>query len=146
MAGREVMPRDRYGFTGESERSGSVSPGGHGVVWSPAAMTERLGGDEVLARQLVILFLGEYEKLLANLRRSMTTGRADDVRRAAHAAKGCIANFIDGGPQDTAYRIEQLGANGELAAVPPLVARLEDEVATLVEQMQAFERETSCAS
>lgn len=145
MAARGLTPSDRHDVTnGGEHRHGA--PGASVVLWSPAEMTERLGGDEALARQLVVLFLGEYEKLLDNLRRSVATGSADDVRRAAHAAKGCIANFIDGGPQETAYRIEQLGAAGNLAVAPALVAQLECEVATLVEQMQAFERETSCAS
>jgi HPt (histidine-containing phosphotransfer) domain-containing protein len=116
------------------------------VVWSSAEMTERLGGDEALARQLVVLFFGEYEKLLTNLRDSLAAGNADQVRRAAHAAKGCIANFVDGGPQATAARIEQLGSAGELGEVTTLIGQLEREVAVLVAQMRAFVGETSCAS
>ena len=145
MGLRGLTPKERRDFTSDDQPRHDA-PRTDVVLWSPAAMTERLGGDEALARQLVVLFLGEYEKLLANLRRSVAAGSADEVRRAAHAAKGCIANFIDGGPQETAYRIEQLGASAELAMAPALVAQLEREVATLVEQMQAFERETSCAS
>jgi HPt (histidine-containing phosphotransfer) domain-containing protein len=144
MGLRGLTPGERRDFTSDDQPRHDAPT--DVVLWSPAAMTERLGGDEALARQLVVLFLGEYEKLLANLRRSVAAGSADEVRRAAHATKGCIANFIDGGPQETAYRIEQLGASGELAMAPALVAQLEREVATLVEQMQAFERETSCAS
>jgi two-component system sensor histidine kinase/response regulator len=109
-------------------------------------MVQRLGGDEELTRQLVQLFFGEQVKLLTNLHASVRGGNADHVRRAAHAAKGCIANFIDGGPQATAYRIEQLGAAGTLADVPALVTQLEREVALLVEQMRKFVQETPCAS
>jgi FOG: HPt domain len=109
-------------------------------------MIERLDGDDVLARQLVTLFLGEYERLLANLRQALAADSADDVRRAAHAAKGCLANFIEGGPQATAHQIEQLGAAGRLSEVPALSAQLENEVVALVLAMQAFERGTSCAS
>jgi HPt (histidine-containing phosphotransfer) domain-containing protein len=109
-------------------------------LWSAAEMIDRLGGDEALARQLVALFLGEYPKLLDALRASVSTGNADSVRRAAHAAKGCIANFVDGGPQATAHAIERLGADGRLEGVAPLVARLEHEVAALVAPMREFER------
>jgi HPt (histidine-containing phosphotransfer) domain-containing protein len=109
-------------------------------------MTARLDGDESLARQLVLLFFGERVKLLTNLHLSVRSGNADQVRRAAHAAKGCIANFIDGGPQATAQRIEQLGAAGELTDVPRLVDQLEREMASLVEQMRKFVQETPCAS
>jgi HPt (histidine-containing phosphotransfer) domain-containing protein len=114
-------------------------------------MVERLGGDEDLARELVSLFLGEYPNLMNNLRASIGTGNPDAVRRAAHAAKGCIANFIDDGPQMTAYRIEQLATEGRLGEVEPLLSHLELQVAALVRDMAAFtqaafERGSSCAS
>ena len=115
-------------------------------VWSARDMIERLGGDEALARQLVTLFLAEYPKLLGTLRDSFTARKADDVRRAAHAAKGCIANFVDGGPQATAYEIERLGAEGRVDDVAPLIARLEKEVAAMVIPMAEFEQSTPCAS
>jgi HPt (histidine-containing phosphotransfer) domain-containing protein len=132
--------------------AGAGHEGGHErprllpVTWSPAAMIERLDGDDALARQLVMLFLGEYERLLTALRNALAAGRADEVRRAAHAAKGCLANFIEGGAQATAHQIEQLGAADRLSEVPALAAQLEDEVGALVVEMQAYERATSCAS
>jgi HPt (histidine-containing phosphotransfer) domain-containing protein len=117
------------------------------TTWSADAMIERLGGDEALARQLVTLFLGEYPRLLDILRTSLTSGVADDIRRAAHAAKGCIANFVEGGPQATACRIEQLATAGSLGNIPPLVAQLEQEVAALARDMTPFEQEKKkCAS
>ena len=124
----------------------TASPATTHPVWSADAMIERLGGDDALARQLVTLFLSEYPKLLTALRDSFTARDADAVRRAAHAAKGCIANFVDGGPQATAYDIERLGADGRLDDVAPLIARLEREVAAMVMPMCEFEQSTSCAS
>ena len=123
------------------------SPSGvDATLWSPAAMVERLGGDEELARQLITLFLGEYPKLMENLRLSVSGGQPDAIRRAAHAAKGCIANFVEGGgPQATAFRIEQLGTSGTLSDVPRLVAQLESEVDALARAMIAFQ-ESSCES
>jgi HPt (histidine-containing phosphotransfer) domain-containing protein len=115
-------------------------------AWSPRELIDRLGGDEPLARQLVALFLAEYPRLLRRLRDSVTSGRADDVRRAAHAAKGCLANFVEGGPERTAFQIEQLGAEGRLEPVAPLLIRLEHEVEALVDRMHQFEAEKPCAS
>jgi hypothetical protein len=68
------------------------------------------------------------------------------VRRAAHAAKGCIANFIEGGPQATAYAIERLAAEGKVDEAAPLVATLEREVAALAALMNRFAQSASCAS
>jgi HPt (histidine-containing phosphotransfer) domain-containing protein len=114
--------------------------------WSAAGTIERLGGDEALARQLVSLFLGEYPKLLSTLRDSFATGSADDVRRAAHAAKGCIANFVEGGPQATALRIETLAAEGRLEEALPLVAQLDRQLTIMVRSMHEFEQGASCVS
>ena len=109
-------------------------------------MVERLGGDEELAHQLIVLFLGEYPKLMENLRQSVGGGQSDAIRRAAHAAKGCIANFVEGGgPQATAFRIEQLGAAGTLSDVPRLVAQLDRELEALARAMTAFQ-ESTCES
>ena len=109
-------------------------------TWSPALMIDRIGGDDVLARQLVSLFIEEYPRMMAALRAGIDANAADAVRRAAHAFKGSVANFIDDGPVATAFQIEQLGKQNQLADVPALFARLGTEVDELVEHMRAFER------
>lgn len=109
------------------------------TAWSAREMIDRLGGDEELARQLVALFLTECPRLLARLRDSLASGQADDVRRAAHAARGCIANFVEGGPQLTAFEIERLGMEGHLDLAAPVIVRLEQELAAMVAVMRDFE-------
>jgi HPt (histidine-containing phosphotransfer) domain-containing protein len=109
-------------------------------------MIERLGGDEPLARQLVDLFLTEAPHLVARLRESFASGHAERVRRAAHAAKGCIANFVEGGADQTALQIERLGAEGRLAEAEALVARFEAELAELTAGMHAFKAGDRCVS
>jgi HPt (histidine-containing phosphotransfer) domain-containing protein len=108
-------------------------------------MVERLGGDEELARQLIALFLVEYPKLMDTLCASVNGGQPDAIRRAAHAAKGCIANFVEGGPQATAFRIEQLGAAGAVNEIAPLLSQLQREIDALAAAMIAFQ-ESSCGS
>jgi HPt (histidine-containing phosphotransfer) domain-containing protein len=82
---------------------------------------------------------------MQNLRQSVSGGQSDAIRRAAHAAKGCIANFVDGGPQATAFRIEQLGTAAALNEIPRLVSQLERELDALARDMIAFQ-ESSCES
>jgi HPt (histidine-containing phosphotransfer) domain-containing protein len=109
-------------------------------------MIERLGGDTDLARQLVTLFLAEYPHLIEGLRASLSAGGASDVSRAAHAVKGCLANFIETGPHETAFEIERLGREGRLGPAAALMPRLERELAAILPCMQAFEADGSCAS
>jgi HPt (histidine-containing phosphotransfer) domain-containing protein len=115
-------------------------------AWSPEPMLERLGGDVDLGRQLVTLFLSEYPRLVENLRASLASGRPQDVRRAAHAVKGSIANFIETGPHETAFEIERLGQEERLEPAMALVPRLERELAAIVPCMRTFERGGSCGS
>lgn len=114
--------------------------------WQATELIDRLDGDEALAQQLVSLFLSEYPKLLAALRASLDSGQPDHVRRAAHAAKGCIANFVQDGPHVTAYEIERLGAEGRVDDARPLLARFEGELDAIVASMRAFSPGSSCAS
>jgi HPt (histidine-containing phosphotransfer) domain-containing protein len=108
------------------------------MSWSPEIMIERIGGDEELARQLVTLFVEECPRMMAELRDSLATGEVDPVRRAAHAFKGSVSNFIDDGPAATALELETLARENRLGDTTDLLARLETEVAYLLECMDAF--------
>ena len=116
------------------------------VTWSPNAMVERLGGDEGLARQLVTLFLSECPRMMTAVRRSVASGDAEEIRRAAHAFKGSVGNFTDTQPTTTAFELEQIGRAGRSADAPPVLARLEGEVDDFSAQLRQFEQETTCAS
>ena len=101
-------------------------------------MIARLGGDEDLARQLVTLFLSECPRMMAQVRDSVTHGSADVVQRAAHAFKGSVSNFSTEGPAKTALELETLGRDGRVADAPAVLARLELEVESLLDQLRAF--------
>ena len=108
-------------------------------VWSPEQMIARLGGDEDLARQLVTLFIGECPRMLAQVRESVAGGSADLIRRSAHAFKGSVSNFTTEVPTVTAFELECLGRDDRAADAPAVLARLEREVASLLEQLRAFD-------
>ena len=78
--------------------------------WTPERMLSRLDGDTELATQLAAIFIDEYPRMLERLRGAVASGSADDVRRAAHALKGSVSNFVDGGPTATALRTGDHGA------------------------------------
>jgi two-component system, sensor histidine kinase and response regulator len=110
-----------------------------GREWTPAAMLERLGGDEELARQLVELFIAECPRMMAAVRESVESVDAEQVRRAAHAFKGSVGNFTDGAPMTTAFELEQIGRLGGLDQAPGLLARLEREVEVFIAALRRFE-------
>jgi HPt (histidine-containing phosphotransfer) domain-containing protein len=107
--------------------------------WTPTRMLARLDGDRGLAVQLAGIFIDEYPNMLQRLRDAVTAGSADDVRRAAHALKGSISNFIDGGPTATAYELETMGRKGQLDGTRPLLDRLDRELIELTVCLREFQ-------
>jgi two-component system, sensor histidine kinase and response regulator len=106
-------------------------------LWTSAALTERLGGDRQLASELVDIFLSEYPNLVGALRHTVSRGDGDAIRRAAHAVKGTVVNFVHDGPAATALALERAAAESRLAEIPALMARLEGEIELLVAAMRS---------
>jgi len=121
-----------------SDKKAVVAAEGAMPTWTPERMLTRLGGDEALARQLASLFIDECPRMLERVRTSVPLGDPDGVRRAAHAFKGSIANFVEHGPAATAFELECLGRDNHLAGAPALVARLEGEIAALLVDLRRF--------
>lgn len=107
--------------------------------WTPERMLSRLDGDTELATQLAAIFIDEYPRMLERLRGAVAAGSAEDVRRAAHALKGSVSNFIDGGPTATAFELENMGRNGQLEGTPAVLDRLEQEIVALTVCLQDFQ-------
>jgi two-component system, sensor histidine kinase and response regulator len=107
--------------------------------WTPDRMLSRLDGDTELATQLAAIFIDEYPRMLERLRGAVASGSADDVRRAAHALKGSVSNFVDGGPTATALELETMGRNGQLDGTTAILDRLEQEIVALTVCLQDFQ-------
>jgi len=102
-------------------------------------MIARLAGDEELARQLVDIYIDECPRMIGTLRDAVAEGSPDAIRRAAHALKGSTLNFIEGGPAATAFELETMGREARLDDVQPVFARLEQEAATLLDQLRQYQ-------
>ena len=109
------------------------------LEWTPARMLARLDGDLELAQQLAMIFIDECPRMLERLHAAVAEGSAEEVRRAAHALKGSLSNFIDGGPTATAFELENMGREGRLDETPRTLDRLEREIAALTTHLQEFQ-------
>jgi HPt (histidine-containing phosphotransfer) domain-containing protein len=115
-------------------------------TWTPDSLTDRLGGDAPLVRELLDIFFTEYPVLLREVRTSAARGDGAALRRSAHALRGSLTNFIDDGPTTTALALERAGEDSRLGDVPQLLARLEQEVEVLVKAMRTFAGADRCGS
>jgi len=109
------------------------------LEWTPARMLSRLDGDAELAQQLAAIFVDEYPRMLERLRAAIGEGSADEVRRAAHALKGSVANFIDAGPTATAFELENMGRAGQIDGAAAALERLDQELEALSECLRQFQ-------
>jgi two-component system, sensor histidine kinase and response regulator len=91
----------------------------------------RVGGDAELLKEIAELFLENYQAWLAELREAGASGDAGAVERTAHGLKGSVANFGARDAVDAALKLEHLGRNHDLSAMPESLAALEAALETL---------------
>jgi PAS domain S-box-containing protein len=92
------------------------------------ALLARVGGDRKLLRELIDVYLADSPKMLGRIRRAVAAREAGELREAAHALKGAIANFAAKGAFDAALELETMGREQRLGAARDALARLEAEI------------------
>jgi len=100
-----------------------------------AKVIENLGGDERLLDEIAGVFIAGWPDSLTRLRTALAVADADEVRSAAHAIKGSIANFSAGRAVEAARQLEMTGKAGDLGPAPAQLARV---VAAVEEVMAAL--------
>jgi HPt (histidine-containing phosphotransfer) domain-containing protein len=106
------------------------------MIWAASELADRLGGNRQLAEELIAIFLAEYPNLLENLNASVARNDERAIGRSAHAIKGTVSNFTDGGPAATALALERAAAESRPGDVAALAAQLEREIQELTAAMR----------
>jgi PAS domain S-box-containing protein len=97
-----------------------------------SALLSSLGGDRELLTELLQLFRTDYPRTLERLRAALAAGDSQEVRFAAHALKGSVANFYAQSAVAAALRLERMGRNNKLENWQEALAALERELADVV--------------
>jgi HPt (histidine-containing phosphotransfer) domain-containing protein len=82
-------------------------------------------------------FLADVPTLLATLRHSLEAGDAVEVRRAAHTLKSNGATLGATDFAEVCRILEQQAKDGHLEEAPVLLARIEEEQASLERALEA---------
>jgi HPt (histidine-containing phosphotransfer) domain-containing protein len=98
------------------------------------------GGEEVVA-SLIEMFLADAPCILADLRRGVADGAAEEVRRAAHTLKSHGMTF--GAPllAHVAREVEVMAREGDLIGAAGLVAEVQAEYERAREALDAVRRQ-----
>jgi len=117
-----------------SAKSGDTSDGGPtSVVLDRTGALSRLGGDEAMFDEFLLLLLDGAESDMAELAMAVEADDALGIERLAHSLKGGSASLGADRVRDAAYRLEVIGRSGDLAYARPALAHLREELSLLRE-------------
>lgn len=91
----------------------------------------RVGGKKQIFKKMVDVFLKELPGHIAALHRAIDQQSPEDLRQAAHALKGSVANFDAKAAYETAFVLEQMGKTNDLSQASKTFKTLERELSAV---------------
>ena len=119
---------------------------GTGGIVDGQALLEGLGGDRRLLVKLIDLFLADYPRTLARIRRAIQVRQKESLRQAAHALKGSIGNFGPNRAYDAARQLELKGKAGSLRGAEGAFIELKKEMSRLRQSLRELRNRVSSGS
>ena len=98
----------------------------------------RVGGDAELLREIAVLFLEDYPRVLDELRNAIARQDFRTVERTAHGLKGSVSNFGAAAAVEAARAIEVLGRTHQLGEVSQVIRSLELALAALRPELESL--------
>ncbi len=99
--------------------------------WNYAAALERVGGDEELLHELILVFFDEYPKLAGQLKQALSVQDLVSLRQAAHSLKGSLGYIGATAAEKMALQIEHASLAGDAARAEECVTALMSEIESL---------------
>jgi len=95
-----------------------------------------LGGDEVLAQEVIGIFVSEAPASLQKMQEALKESNAREIERIAHGLKGELGYLGVEKVSVTAGELEQAAHNGDLDLAGQLFASFEPAISSLVEALR----------
>jgi two-component system sensor histidine kinase/response regulator len=109
-----------------------------GAMFDREIALTRVGGDAELLKEIALLFLEDYPKVMTELRDAAERGDAKNLERAAHGLKGSVSNFGARAAVDAALSLENMGRSQQLDEVRQVVVTLELALAALRPELESL--------
>jgi two-component system, sensor histidine kinase and response regulator len=123
------------GPTSKDQRQRS---GGSSHAMDAKDALQRLGQDEELLTEIIQIYLEDSPAMLQAIHDAVTQADARSLQRAAHSLKGLSATLSAQPVATAAYRLEQMGATGNLSEAAAAVAQIEERVEELNAAVREF--------
>lgn len=105
------------------------------IDWAQAMQT--VGGDRQLLCELITVFIGERDIMLADVETAIEQGDESGLRRSAHSIKGALSHLGAVKVAETAEQIENLDV-AEVQQAKQLLKKLTMEIAGLTSELESF--------
>ena len=131
------------GIAGSSAQADVVTdtPLNEGDEFDLEKAMDAVRGDHDLLKVVVETVLEEAPRLLEAIREAIAHGDTAALRLTAHTLKGSIRYFGHGAAYRLAYRLEEIGREGQLQDAREALAALEGEMARLTPILLDYERQ-----
>jgi two-component system, sensor histidine kinase and response regulator len=106
------------------------------VTFDEDGLRQRLGGDDELMSDVILIFLEDLPARLAEIRAAVNGRNADALRAAAHALKGSAGNLSAGGVFEAARVLERIGAESRMDAAEAAWRRLSVEATNIIDVLR----------
>jgi len=111
-------------------------------VLDEALLMSRVDHDLQLLRDLVDLYLGDYPRLVDEIRAALQNKDGRALQRGAHSLKGCTSNLAAKLASEAALKLEGLAYAGDWAEAANALESLERELKRLQPALLAVRAET----
>ena len=112
-------------------------------VFDPTEALAGVGDDRELLGQMVSVFCAESPRMLTQIRKSIESGDAKALMRAAHALKGSVGNFGRSESFRLAEKMERTALSGSLNDAHAEFSVLEDLISVLQRDLTTFCRKSA---
>jgi two-component system sensor histidine kinase/response regulator len=135
-----VVPAE-YGTRERPRRRSFVSASLVDDRFDQLALLEYTGHDIELARELVEIFLTDYEKWVSQMRAAIVASDAAELQRLAHMTKGAVTHYGAQTATDLALILEHMGREGDLSSAAIALDELERAISRLLPALRKFTAE-----
>ena len=101
------------------------------------ALSDRLGGDAQLLRELIEIYLSQSPSLLTAAQRALQEKNGKELARVAHTIKGSAGNFLAHMTVEIAKRLEAFAEQGDFSHARETMSDLQREMERLERALQA---------
>lgn len=98
---------------------------------NPSVALKRVGGDESLLREIAVMFLAEYPRLLTEIDTAILQGDAARLKLAAHTLKGTLNFFGATTASENARKLELMGQAGIMTDATAVFSILQGQMSRL---------------